>query len=136
MYMDAVTDGMLRGLGEQFYSMCVNLADAVLSLAAVRLAIPLLGVRGYLALIFFSELFNFSLSLRRLIKRSGVSFGPGKLLLPPLCAAGAASAVSLLLRLTGLSPAGAFGLAAHILLAGAAYAALTLAVARARRAGA
>ena len=133
MYMDAVADGMLKGLGEQFYSMCVNLAVAVLSLAAVRFAVPLLGVRGYLALIFFSELFNFSLSLRRLLKRSGVTFGPGRLLLPPLCAAGAACAVSFLLRLSGLSPDGVFGLAGHILLTAAAYAALTLTLFRARR---
>lgn len=136
MYMDAVTDGMLRGLGEQFYSMCVNLADAVLSLAAVRFIVPIFAVRGYLALIFFSELFNFLLSFGRLVKKTGLTFSPGGLLFPPLCAAGAVGSSSFLLRLIGLSPAGALGLAAHILLTGAAYAGLMLAKRRAERAAA
>ena len=124
MYMDAVTDGMLRGLGEQFYSMCVNLADAVLSLAAVRFIVPIFAVRGYLALIFLSEFFNFTLSLGRLVKKTGISFSFGRLLFPPLCAAGAVSASSLLLRTAGLSPDGAPGLAAHLMLAAAVYAGL------------
>ena len=134
MYMDAVTDGMLRGLGEQFYSMCVNLADAVLSLAAVRFIVPIFAVRGYLALIFLSELFNFSLSLGRLVKKTGISFSPGALLFPPLCAAGAVSASSLLMRALGPTSNGAFGLAAHLLTAGGVYAGLMLAGRRAEKA--
>ena len=50
-----------------------------------------------------------------------------------LAAAGAACAVSFLLRLLGLSPNFVFGLTGHILLTAAAYAALTLALSRARR---
>ncbi|MBQ6539740.1 MAG: polysaccharide biosynthesis C-terminal domain-containing protein, partial [Oscillospiraceae bacterium] len=66
MYMDSVTDGMLRGLGEHLYAMKVNIADAVLSLAFVVLLLPEYAVNGYIFILYFSELFNLFLSIKRL----------------------------------------------------------------------
>ena len=40
MYLDTVTDGMLRGLGEHVYSMRVNIIDSIISLILVYFLIP------------------------------------------------------------------------------------------------
>lgn len=120
MYMDTVTDGMLKGLGQQLHSMAINVADAALSLALVVWLLPLWAVRGYLFILFFSECFNFALSLRRLGKLVRLRAGAAELLLPPLLALGAASASRLLGRLLP----GMAGLFLALAAAGCCYAAL------------
>jgi O-antigen/teichoic acid export membrane protein len=62
MYMDGITDGMLRGLGLQVYSMGVNIADSLVSVVMVWILLPKYGASGYIAMIFFTEVFNFILS--------------------------------------------------------------------------
>ncbi len=68
MYMDMVTDGMLKGLGLQLDSMIVNIADALLCLIFVYFLIPVWAARAYVGIIFFSECFNFVLSFIKLSK--------------------------------------------------------------------
>jgi stage V sporulation protein B len=67
MYTDSVTDGMLRGLGLQVYSMGVNIADALLSVILVWIMLPRFGVDGYIFIVYFSEIFNFVLSIGKLL---------------------------------------------------------------------
>jgi stage V sporulation protein B len=67
MYTDSVTDGMLRGLGLQVYSMGVNIADSAVSVVLVWFLLPRYGVAGYVFVVYFSEIFNFVLSIGRLI---------------------------------------------------------------------
>ncbi|MDR1821341.1 MAG: oligosaccharide flippase family protein [Oscillospiraceae bacterium] len=66
MYLDGVTDGMLRGLGLQVYAMGVNIADSVISLVLVWWLLPRFGISGYVFMIFFTEIFNFILSIGKL----------------------------------------------------------------------
>ena len=40
MYLDHVTDGILKGIGEQVYSMWVNISDSLLSVMLVWVLIP------------------------------------------------------------------------------------------------
>ena len=67
MYLDSVTDGILRGLGEQVYAMGVNIADSLVSVILVWYLIPRHGVAGYLFMVAFTEIFNFAASLGRLL---------------------------------------------------------------------
>ena len=69
MYMDHVTDSMLKGVGEQVYSMWVNISDSVLSVLLVWFLIPRLGIMGYALVIVIMEGYNFTLSLLRLRRR-------------------------------------------------------------------
>ena len=69
MYLDHVADAMLKGIGEQVYSMWVNIADSVLSVLLVWFLIPIMGISGYAAVIVVMELFNFALSAARLRRR-------------------------------------------------------------------
>ena len=71
MYVDTATDAMLKGLGEQFRSMIINIADALLSVILVWILVPRFGIVGYLVTIYVSEFFNTVLSIHRLLKVSG-----------------------------------------------------------------
>ena len=99
MYLDHVVDGMLKGLGEQIYSMKVNIADASMSVILVYLLVPRTGVAGYILIIILMEVVNASLSLMRLLSRTDVRVRPVKWVLKPLiCVVGATAGSSLLLR--------------------------------------
>lgn len=67
MYLDTATDAMMKGLGEQLYSMKINIADAAISLLLVLLLIPRYGIWGYVITIYVSELFNTVASITHLL---------------------------------------------------------------------
>lgn len=101
MYIDHVTDGMLKGLGEQLYSMRVNIADASLSCLLVWIVLPYSGIKGYVAIIFITEILNTALSVVRLLYIVELRCQIIRwLALPLLCIAGASSCVRLLFEFT------------------------------------
>lgn len=69
MYLDHAVDSMLKGLGEQLYSMKVNILDAALSALLVYLLCSRIGIYGYVVTIYISELVNASLSIARLSRQ-------------------------------------------------------------------
>lgn len=86
MYLDTVTDSMLKGLGDQVFTMNVNIVDAALSVILVYFLVPRFGIYGYVAVLYISELINFSLSAVRLITKAQMSFKPFRwALLPLIC---------------------------------------------------
>ncbi len=68
MYMDTVTDGMLKGLDQQIHSMRYNIIDSALCVAMVWFLLPKYSVKGYIFILYASEIINFYLSFGRLIK--------------------------------------------------------------------
>ena len=68
MYLDIITDGCLKGLGEMMRSMRYNVSEALLGLLCVVTLLPRLALRGYLAMLYLCELWNFSLSFLRLCR--------------------------------------------------------------------
>ena len=99
MYLDTTVDNILKGIGEQFYCMCVNVADALLSVVLVLIFLPRFGALGYVAVLLLAEIFNFTLSLIRLYKRIPFKISLCRdIFLPAFLAAVAAFAVSLLFR--------------------------------------
>ena len=124
MYLDHVVDGMLKGLGEQLYSMKVNIADAAASVVLVYFLVPVLGVNGYVYVIIVMEIVNASFSLARLLSRARIRITPVKWLIKPLaCVAGATAAVSAAVRLMPL-PGRVSEAAIAVTLSSAAYYAL------------
>ncbi len=91
MYLDHVTDSMLKGIGEQVFSMWVNIADSLLSVVLVWVLIPVMGIYGYAVVIVAMEIFNFALSAMRLRKRIAFRLHIGKSLFLPLVAAALAA---------------------------------------------
>ena len=76
MYLDTVTDGMLRGLGQHMYSMYFNITDSFLCVLLVLFLLPRYAVWGYIAILYISEIFNFTLSITRLSRVTKLYFEP------------------------------------------------------------
>lgn len=94
MYLDHVTDSMLKGIGEHVYSMWVNISDSFLSIILVWVLIPRMGIAGYAVVIVAMEGYNFLLSSLRLFSRIRFSLYPIKYILAPAISAAASAAVS------------------------------------------
>lgn len=69
MYLDHVTDAMLKGIGEHVYSMWVNISDSLLSVFLIWFLLPKMGISGYAVVIIAMEGYNFLLSFVRLKAR-------------------------------------------------------------------
>lgn len=67
MYLDMITDGMLKGLDQQIYSMRYNIIDSLLCVILVYFLLPKYAVKGYIFILYASEIINFFLSFNRLI---------------------------------------------------------------------
>ncbi len=83
MYVDSSIDAFLKGMGEQVYSMNVNIIDALCSVILVWLLLPRMGLAGYIIAIYATETLNTTLSLCRMLRMSEMSvklwrqvFGP------------------------------------------------------------
>ncbi len=101
MYLDHATDGMLKGLGEQLYSMRVNIFDASLSCLLVWIILPYTGIKGYVAVIFICEILNTALSVVRLLSIVELRCKIFRwLVLPLLCISGSSSCVHLFFEST------------------------------------
>ena len=94
MYLDHVTDGMLKGVGEQVYSMWVNITDSLLSVFLVYFLIPTMGITGYAVVIIIMEGYNFLLSFIRLRRKVKFRIELIHSLLLPTLAAIASAAVA------------------------------------------
>ncbi len=85
MYLDSAVDAILKGMGEQVYSMKVNILDAGISALLVYLILPFAGITGYVIIIFFCEVLNTLLSIRKLVKIVKIRFNVITGFLIPLC---------------------------------------------------
>ena len=97
MYIDSAVDAVLKGMGQQVYSMNVNIIDALTSVILVMVLGPKFGVGGYIFTIYFTEMLNTTLSLARMIaivKPKLRIFG--HVLGPILCITGATACVHVL----------------------------------------
>ncbi len=72
MYVDSTVDAFLKGMGEQVYSMNVNIIDALCSVILVWLLLPRMGLAGYIIAIYATETLNTTLSLCRMLRLSGM----------------------------------------------------------------
>lgn len=119
MYVDTATDAMMKGLGEQIYSMKINIADAAISVLLVQILVPHYGIGGYLFAIYFSELFNTVLSIHHLLSISRTRPHPLKWVYKPLlCIVLATCALRALLLLSGwIIPNAALSIVLHCLAA-------------------
>ena len=99
MYLDSMTDVMLKGMGQQFYSMLVNIADAFLSVILVGILLPRYGIYSYIAIIYICEFMNAALSVSRLLYIGKIKLNIFGWILKPIAAiSGAISIVRLIFK--------------------------------------
>ncbi len=92
LYCDAITDAMIKGLGQQTACVRYNILTSGLDVLLLFFLLPKYGIGGYFASFLLTHLINFILSLRRLLKLTGRILSPATVLL-----AGVATAFSVVL---------------------------------------
>ncbi len=125
LYLDVVVDSLLKGLDEQLNSMKYNFTDSFCRVMLILLFMRFTGMKGYLAILFFSSILNAMLSVRRLLHVSRVRIDAVRAVLLPALSAFASS---LLARrcLAGAALSGVPLVLAEALLAGAFFLAQVL----------
>jgi len=68
LYCDAITDAMVKGLGQQKICVRYNIFTSALDVAFLYLLLPHYGMNGYYFSFLLTHVINFGLSLRRLLK--------------------------------------------------------------------
>ena len=71
LYCDAVTDAMIKGLGQQKISVRYNLITNILDVTLLFILLPNYGIAGYFFSFAVTHFLNFGLSIRRLLKITG-----------------------------------------------------------------
>ncbi len=66
MYLDSIVDNILKGLNEQLGVMKCNILDLFVSIFCIYFLLPIFGIKGYIFVIFLSELLNSSISILQL----------------------------------------------------------------------
>lgn len=74
MYLDHIVDAILKGIDKQVSVMYCNIIDLFMSIFLIYTLIPVYGINAYIFILYFSEIFNFSISLLQLRKATGFSF--------------------------------------------------------------
>lgn len=92
LYCDAITDAMVKGLGQQKASVRYNILTSTLDVLFLYLLLPRYGIAGYFASFFVTHLINFVLSIRRLMKITGQRI---PLHTPMLCGASVIAGIGL-----------------------------------------
>lgn len=70
MYIDNIVDNILKGLDKQISVMGINILDLISSIFLIYFLLPLQGIKGYIIVLFASEIINGCLSLILLIKET------------------------------------------------------------------
>ena len=83
MYMDTVSDALLKGMDEQLSVLRYSIIDSAFSVVLIYILLPVFGVEGYIAVMFVASFINAVLSISRLIQVTEISFSLGRWLLRP-----------------------------------------------------
>ncbi len=111
LYCDAITDAMIKGLGQQTACVRYNILTSALDVLFLFLLLPTYGMAGYFFSFFVTHLLNFGLSVRRLLKLTGK-------LISVLSVLFTAIATSLSIFLSGILNQPIYRLGAYVLLLG------------------
>lgn len=85
LYLDAIVDGMLKGLAEQVRCVRYNTLTSLMDVLFLFLLLPHWGIGGYVFSFVVTHAVNLYLSIRRLLQVTEYSLSLGALLRPVLC---------------------------------------------------
>ncbi len=71
LYCDAITDAMIKGLGQQRVSVYFNICTNILDIVFLYFLLPKYGMAGYYFSFLVTHLINFCLSIHQLVKITG-----------------------------------------------------------------
>ena len=68
MYLDSISDGILKGLDQQGFTFRTAVSDSVIRIILILLILPLCGMKGFIGIMYFSNFFTCVLNVKRLLK--------------------------------------------------------------------
>lgn len=92
LYCDAITDAMIKGLGQQTACVRYNILTSGMDVLFLYMLLPTYGMEGYFFSFLITHILNFFLSVRRLLKLTGKIISPAT---PLLCLLAVAVAIFL-----------------------------------------
>lgn len=87
MYLDSISDGILKGLDQQRFSFWVAILDSSLRIVLVIALLPRFGIKGFIGIMYFSNLLTCLLNVGRLIKISGAKIDAARCVIFPILSA-------------------------------------------------
>ena len=121
MYVDSSVDGVLKGMGQQVYSMTVNIIDALTSVILVWFLLPRMGLNGYIISVYVTETLNTTLSLCRMLRISRMRVRLWHMAAGPLLCVVAATWTAKLFFGAAAAVPGIPGMILHLCASGALY---------------
>ena len=86
MYLDALCDGILKGLDQQKFTFFTSVGDSALRILLILLLLNRFGIFGFIGIMYFSNFLTGILNTVRLLKVSRVKLNVGKtIILPTFC---------------------------------------------------
>lgn len=87
MYLDAVADGILKGLDQQKFTFYTSVSDSAVRILLILLCVSKWGIWGFIGIMYLSNFATCILNARRLIKISGLKIEFTSMFLLPFCCA-------------------------------------------------
>lgn len=104
MYLDAISDGILKGLDLQKFTLFTSVGDSIIRIILILLLLPKFGIKAFLGIMYFSNFFTAILNTKRLIKASRLNFDTySNFFVPVCCGFSLCLCASFVLKLFGLS---------------------------------
>jgi len=110
-YLDSITDGILKGIGEEIHIMFCNITESIVGVLLTLTLLPPFALWGYVFILYFTRALNFYLSVRRLSKRAVIKLNFYDILNSLLCVGASFCATNLIFYAYDFS---AFSLAVKI----------------------
>ncbi len=104
MYLDGISDGMLKGLDRQASTSKTAVLDSVIRIILILLFLPLFGEKAFIGIMYFSNLLTCFINVRGLVKASGIKLKMFRFaLFPVFSALGVTAAADAVLRYCGFT---------------------------------
>lgn len=87
MYLDAISDGILKGLDQQKFTFHTSVGDSAIRIVLVLLLLRRFGINAFIAIMYFSNFFTCFLNTGRLIKVTKLRLDLTNIFFLPACGA-------------------------------------------------
>lgn len=104
MYVEVVTDGILKGLGKQVSCLKYSMFDSVFRISMIYLLLPLKGISAFIGIMIVSNILTSSLNFNKLLSVTGIKVQFTNWIFKPMLAATAGGTFSRLFLSIFLRP--------------------------------
>lgn len=104
MYLDNIIDSILKGIDKQVGVMLCNVLDLIVTISFICILLPVQGTKGYICIIYISEILNFTISFIQLKKATKFKIEIFEWVIKPAILVGIAIYITNLLKIQEQNP--------------------------------